>query len=111
TYIGVGTVLDKDDPISRAKRTIGHIVHHFRAIAQMPTNMNLWQQCEALMLNDDKPAIEAAAARGEAIADTDLPSYKFYVAHQAEMDAGAVTSWPSVRTLFYLMRQRAKSPR
>ncbi|RQV04188.1 hypothetical protein DF039_34340, partial [Burkholderia cenocepacia] len=33
-YVGVGTVLDKDDPISRAKRSIGHVVHHFRAIAQ-----------------------------------------------------------------------------
>ncbi|ANW48787.1 hypothetical protein N4S61_06800 [Burkholderia pseudomallei] len=110
-YIGVGTVLDKDDPISRAKRTIGHVVHHFRAIAQMPTNMDLWQRCEELMLNDDKPAIEAAGQRGETIADADLPSYQFYLEHQAEMNAGAVTSWPSVRTLFYLMRQRAKSPR
>ena len=110
-YVGVGTVLDKDDPISRAKRSIGHVVHHFRAIATMPTNMDLWQQCEELMLNADKHVVAEASERGEVISDGDLPSYRFYVEHRAEMDQGAVTSWPSVRTLYWLMRQRAKSPR
>jgi len=110
-YVGVGTVLDKDDPISRAKRSIGHVVHHFRAIEAMPTHMDLWEQCEALMLNADKDAISDAAARGEVVPDTALPSHRFYIQHAAEMDEGAVTSWPSVRSLYWLMRQRAKSPR
>lgn len=110
-YVGVGTVLNKDDPISRAKKSIGHIVHHFRAIAQMPTNMDLWQQCEELMLNADKRAVDEAARDGRVISDEALPSHQFYAAHRAEMDEGAVISWPSVRTLFWLMRQRAKSPR
>jgi len=110
-YIGVGTVLDKDDPISRAKRSIGHVVHHFRAIAQMPSDMDLWAQCEELMLNADKGVISEAAERGEVVSDTDLPSYRFYDEHRAAMDEGAITSWPSVRTLYWLMRQRAKSPR
>ncbi|HZZ04629.1 hypothetical protein [Paraburkholderia sp.] len=110
-YVGVGTVLDKDDPISRAKRSIGHVVHHFRAIAQMPTDLDLWAKCEELMLNADKSAIAEAAERGEMLPDAGLPSFLFYLEHRAEMDAGAITSWPSVRTLFWLMRQRAKSPR
>ncbi|KDB09503.1 hypothetical protein LIG30_1475 [Burkholderia sp. lig30] len=110
-YVGVGTVLNKDDPISRAKKSIGHIVHHFRAIAQMPANMDLWQQCEELMLNADKGAVDQAAKDGHVISDDALPSYQFYAAHRAEMDEGAVISWPSVRTLYWLMRQRAKSPR
>ena len=110
-YVGVGTVLNKDDPISRAKKSIGHIVHHFRAIAQMPANMDLWQQCEELMLNADKGAVDEAAKDGHVISDDALPSYQFYAAHRAEMDEGAVISWPSVRTLYWLMRQRAKSPR
>jgi predicted phage terminase large subunit-like protein len=110
-YIGVGTILNKDDPISRAKRTIGHIVHHFRAIEHLPDNMELWAQCEALMLNDDKRDSEEAAKAGHVMASDDLPSHQFYCAHQAEMDAGAVTSWPSVRSLYWLMRQRAKAPR
>lgn len=106
-FAGVGTILDGDDPISRAKRTIGHIVHHFRAIVTMPDNMDLWAECEALMRNDDVKISAAAAEQGKVLADTDLPSHQFYLAHQAEMDQGAVVSWPSVRSLFWLMRQRA----
>ncbi|RQU98115.1 hypothetical protein DF039_38385, partial [Burkholderia cenocepacia] len=102
---------DKDDPISRAKRSIGHVVHHFRAIAQMPSDMDLWAQCEELMLNADKREIELASERGEIVSDDALPSYRFYLEHRAAMDAGAIISWPSVRTLYWLMRQRAKSPR
>ncbi|MDR5803414.1 hypothetical protein [Caballeronia sp. LZ001] len=110
-YIGVGTVLDKDDPISRAKRTVGHVVHHFRAIATFPSDMDLWAKCEELMLNDDKRASEEAASCGEVLPDEALPSYQFYLNHRSQMDAGAVTSWSSVRSLYYLMRQRAKAPR
>ncbi|MDD5176769.1 MAG: hypothetical protein PHQ05_10145 [Sterolibacterium sp.] len=108
-FIGVGTVLNKDDPISRAKRTIGHLVHHFRAIEKLPTHMELWEQCQAVMLNDDKPFAEEYSARGEVCPDNELPSFKFYQAHQADMDAGAETSWPGVRSLYWLMRQRAKN--
>lgn len=110
-YVGVGTVLDKDDPISRAKRSIGHVVHHFRAIETMPTHMDLWEQCQELMLNADKAAIDAASKAGEVVPDAELPSHRFYIEHRALMDEGAVTSWPSVRSLYWLMRQRAKSPR
>jgi predicted phage terminase large subunit-like protein len=110
-YCGVGTILDKDDPISRAKRTIGHVVHHFRAIEQLPQNMDLWAKCEELMRNDDARTVQDAAARGAVVSDADLPSYRFYQANKAEMDLGAVVSWPSVRSLFWLMRQRATSPK
>ena len=108
-FIGVGTVLNKDDPISRARRTIGHLVHHFRAIEKLPTRMDLWEQCQAVMLNDDKPFAEAYSAKGEVCPDDALPSFKFYQARAAEMDEGAEISWPGVRSLFWLMRQRAKN--
>jgi predicted phage terminase large subunit-like protein len=110
-YAGVGTILDKDDPISRAKKTIGHIVHHFRAIEQLPTNMDLWEQCEALMRNDDARLAESAAKDGKILPEADLPSFQFYLQHQARMDLGAVISWPAVRSLYRLMRQRATAPR
>jgi hypothetical protein len=110
-YVGVGTVLDKDDPISRAKKSIGHVVHHFRAIEKMPANTDLWEACQELMLNADKDAIAEAATRGEVVPDDALPSHRFYDAHRVDMDEGAITSWPSVRSLYWLMRQRAKSPR
>ncbi len=110
-YAGVGTILDKDDPISRAKRTIGHIVHHFRAIERMPANMDLWAKCEEMMRNDDVRQAEEDAKAGRVSPDDELPSYRFYLANMAAMDEGAVTSWPSVRSLYWLMRQRAKAPR
>lgn len=110
-YIGVGTVLNSDDPISRAKRTIGHLVHHFKAIERLPTRMDLWEQCEALMRNEDPRIAQRYADRGEEVPTERLPSYRFYRRHRAAMDKGARVSWPSVRGLFDLMRQRAKSPR
>ncbi|WP_047257992.1 hypothetical protein [Chromobacterium subtsugae] len=110
-YLGVGTILDKDDPISRAKKTIGHIVHHFRAIETLPDRMDLWEQCETLMLNEDRKAEELANEAGRKLPEAELPSFLFYQANKSEMDAGAVVSWPAVRSLFWLMRQRAKAPR
>jgi hypothetical protein len=108
-FVGVGTILNKDDPISRAKKAIGHLVHHFRAIERLPDHMDLWAQCQELMLNEDKPAEEEAAARGEVLEEKDLPSARFYLANKAAMDQGAEISWPQVRSLFWLMRQRAKN--
>ena len=110
-FVGVGTILNKDDPISRAKKAIGHLVHHFRAIERLPDHMDLWERCQEIMLNDDKPAEEEGAARGDVLGEQDLPSYKFYLANRADMDAGAEISWPLVRSLFWLMRQRAKNAR
>lgn len=110
-FVGVGTVLNKNDPISRAKAAIGHLVHHFRALIELPKRMDLWEECQALMLNQDKPAEEAANERGEVLEESELPSYLFYQAHRAEMDAGAEISWPGVRSLFWLIRQRAKNAR
>lgn len=110
-FVGVGTILNKDDPISRAKKAIGHLVHHFRAIEALPTHMDLWEECQAIMLNEDKPAEEEASGRGEVLEEQQLPSYLFYLEHKADMDAGAEISWPQVRSLFWLMRQRAKNAR
>lgn len=110
-YVGVGTILNKDDPISRAKRTVGHLVHHFRAIETFPAKMDLWEQCQTLMLNEDKAVMEAFAERGAVAPDAALPSHVFYQEFRVEMDEGAVISWPGVRSLYWLMRQRAKNPR
>ncbi len=110
-YLGVGTILDKDDPISRAKRTIGHVVHHFKAIERFPEDMELWERCEEMMRNDDARETEQWAKENKVISDRYLPSFKFYIANQVAMDKGAVVSWPKVRTLYWLMRQRATSPR
>lgn len=110
-YLGVGTILNSDDPISRAKRTIGHLVHHFKAIERLPERMDLWQACEELMRNKDQLVAQQFADKGKDVPDEKLPSYQFYLANKRRMDKGARISWPSVRTLFGLMKARAKSPR
>jgi hypothetical protein len=110
-FVGVGTILNKDDPISRAKKAIGHLVHHFRAIERLPDNMDLWAECQEIMLNEDKPAEEEASKRGAVLEEHQLPSCLFYQEHKVAMDAGAEISWPQVRSLFWLMRQRAKNAR
>ena len=109
--IGVGTVLNDNDPISRAKHTVGHVVHHFKAIEVFPRRMDLWEQCEALMRNEDPAAVASATKAGNTIGNDELPSYQFYLKHKRKMDAGAVTSWPEVRSLYWLMLQRAKNKR
>lgn len=108
-FVGVGTVLNKNDPIGRAKAAIGHLVHHFRALIALPRHMELWERCHEAMLNQDKAAEEEASGRGEVLAEADLPSYRYYQEHRAEMDEGAEISWPGVRSLYWLMRQRAKN--
>lgn len=108
-YMGVGTILNKDDPISRAKKTIGHLVHHFKALVKFPKNMDLWERCEEVMRNDDARFEKLLAESGDVANHEDLPSYRFYLRNKTKMDKGAEVSWPSVRPLFNLMRARAKS--
>lgn len=110
-FLGVGTVLNKDDPISRARKTIGHMVHHFKAIEKMPDAIELWGECETLMRNADTAVQKEVAVEGRVATDDDLPSFQFYQARREEMEKGAVTSWPSVRSLYWLMRQKAKNAR
>src|SRR5699024_2107007 len=81
------------------------------AIEQLPARMDLWDECEALMRNEDPQVEQDLAARGEEVSQEALPSYRFYLRQRKAMDRGARTTWPSVRGLYYLMRQRAKNPR
>lgn len=105
------TQLHRDDPVSRAEKTLGHQVHHFRAVESLPERMDLWEQCVALMQNDDRDYAMAEADAGR-VADTQsYPSYRFYLENREAMEDGAVTSWPSVRSLYTLMRMRAKNRR
>lgn len=110
-FLGVNTVLNSDDPISRADHAPGHIVHRFKAIKSWPKDMDRWRDCRELMLRADKEAEKNAAAAGDALAKEDRPSFKFYLKHFKAMSAGAETSWPSVRSLYDLMAMWASNPR
>lgn len=110
-YLGVGTELARGDPISRAEATIGHKVHHFKAIERFPDRMDLWETCEELMRNEDPRVDEEYTRRNEVCPEDALPSRQFYERNIEEMSKGAITSWPAVRSLYWLMRQRAKNRR
>lgn len=108
----VATVLDKDDPVSRAKNTIGHLVHHFKALIKLPSAMHLWEKCVQIALNEDRAAEANWQARRNApMPVEERPSYKFYRTNRKRMEKGAVTSWPAVRSLYTLMMDRAANER
>ncbi|WP_295451940.1 hypothetical protein [uncultured Thiodictyon sp.] len=109
--LGVGTILHQDDPISRAKKTPGHLVHHFRALEQEPIRKDLWGKCEELMRNEDRRAELVAADAGRKLPVAELPSHRYYIRHQKQMDQGARVSWPGVRSLYELIAKRVRAPR
>jgi len=94
-----GTSLHYDAAINRVSRKPGWRRKVFKSIMQWPDRMDLWDKWEGIYTAgaDDEEAKEAAEA--EALA--------FYQANKADMDAGAVVSWPDVRPLYRLMCMRA----
>lgn len=110
-FLGVNTVLNNDDPISRAESAPGHIVHKFKAIIQFPEHMERWNECRELMLHEDKAFEKRQAAKGIAVSTKDKPSYKFWIKHKRQMSKGSKVSWPSVRDLYDLMCMWAANKR
>ena len=92
----VGTVLHYDSVLARFLKNPLWNRKVFKAIIQWPERMDLWEQFEGHLLNAETPK------QGEATA------MAHYREHQAEMDKGAVVSWPAVRPLFKLMIRRAR---
>jgi len=106
--IFIGTVLHYDSVLARKLKNPFWRRRSFKAILRWPDNMSLWDEWEEIVRNDDFPLVQEAEDAGEEIADEDLPSYQFYLAHRDEMDAGAEVSWPEGRPLFKLMWLRAR---
>lgn len=86
----LNTILHYDSVANRVHKNPMWLRHKFKAVLRWPDRMDLWQQWEELFINE-----------GEGIADA------FYSQHRADMDAGAIVSWPSVRPLLRLMKIRA----
>lgn len=95
----VGTSLHYDAAINQVARLPGWRRRVFRAILKDPDRMDLWDKWEGIYTSggDDDEAKEAAEAE----------ALNFYRRHKAEMEAGAVVSWPEVRPLYRLMTIRA----
>ena len=88
--IYIGTILHYDSVLSRTLANPLWRSARFRALLHWPDQMDLWERWEELLRND-----------GPEVADA------FYLARQAEMDAGSVVSW-TARPLLALMKIRAR---
>jgi predicted phage terminase large subunit-like protein len=87
----IGTILHYDSVLSRVMRKPLWESRRFCALMCQPDRMDLWERWEEYLRNDGEP-------------DAD----KWYREHQADMDAGAVVSWPAQRPLLALMKIRAE---
>ncbi|AYK09198.1 phage terminase large subunit [Brevibacillus laterosporus] len=62
----------------------------FKAVIEMPTRSDLWEQCRLIYTDRDNPnRAEDAKA--------------FYIENKSEMDRGAVVLWPDVQPIWVLM--------
>ncbi|MDO4693059.1 MAG: phage terminase large subunit [Eikenella sp.] len=86
----IGTILHYDSVLARTLKNPFWTTVKFKAMLRWPDRMDLWERWEELYRND-----------GEAVADA------YYQAHQAEMEAGAQTSW-AARGVLALMKIRAR---
>lgn len=92
----VGTVLHYDSVLARFLKNPLWNRKVLKAIIQWPERMDLWEQFEGLLLGAETPQ------QGEAVA------MALYRENQADMDRGAVVSWPALRPLYKLMLRRAR---
>ena len=104
--INAATNISTLDMVSRARKSPDDVVHSYKALIRLPIRMHLWAQAEERMHNEDRAAIEADKAEGRVTSRERLPSYTYYMEHQAAMDAGGEVSWEA-RSLYDLMRARA----
>ena len=104
----LNTILHYDSVANRYHAQPRWIRRKFKAIVRWPDRMDLWQEWEAVLLNQSAlPGQESGADADEASGVVDAAS-DFYARHKAAMEAGAVVSWPSVRPLLALMTIRAE---
>ena len=88
--IYIGTILHYDSVLNRTLNNPAWRTARFKAIIQMPENMALWDEWEALF--KAKRLDEAES---------------FYAKHQKKMDKGAIVSWLA-RPILSLMKIRAR---
>lgn len=89
----IGTILHYDSVLARTLKKPQWQGRTFRAVERMPDRMDLWDAWERIYKTPpDGP--EAARA--------------YYEERRAEMERGAVVSWPTFRPLYTLMCKRAE---
>ncbi len=91
-FIIVGTILHAESFLSAQVKNDADI---HAAIVQEPIRQDLWEQWETVYHDRSLPDSEASAR-------------EFYLAHRAQMDAGARLLWPGHFTLYGLMVEKAE---
>ena len=87
----IGTVLHYDSVLARLLKNPLWESRTFKAVLEWPNRMDLWDKWEETLLNQGEDAARA-----------------FYEGRKAEMERGAVVSWPAQRPILVLMRIRAR---
>lgn len=85
----IGTILHYDSVLNRTLSRASWQSQRFKSVIQMPENMALWDEWEALFHSKDMQKAD-----------------EFYLKHQEEMDKGAIVSWQA-RPILEMMKIRA----
>lgn len=98
----LNTILHYDSVANRTHRKPRWISRKFKAIMKWPDRMDLWQEWERLYREEASGNDDLGEVTDVGVADA------FYMQHKADMDQGAVVSWPTVRPLLRLMQIRSE---
>lgn len=93
--IYIGTILHYDSVLNRVLSSAGWKTRRFKAIIQMPSNLPLWDEWEAIYLADKDDDGNSPLADA------------FYAKNKKAMDVGAKVSW-AARPIIELMKIRAR---
>lgn len=93
--VNLATALHREALALDLHRTAGWISRNFPAIVSWPTNIELWNEWEAVYCDAE-------------IADARHAARTFYEEHRTDMDAGAIVLWPAVENLYTLMQLRVE---
>jgi predicted phage terminase large subunit-like protein len=121
--VNLATALHRDALALELDQTAGWASARFSAIVAWPTNIELWDEWEALYTGGGERGTRSegerqgadAAKSNELGPDVSLSAAgaarEFYERHRVAMDAGAVVLWPEEEDLYTLMQMRVESGR
>jgi predicted phage terminase large subunit-like protein len=114
--VNLATALHRDALAMELLTTAGWQSARFAAIEAWPTNVELWDEWEAIYcgFGNADCGLEGTAANPQSEIRTpqsNEAARAFFDAHRAEMEAGAVVLWPEVDDLYTLMKMRVESGR